>query len=186
MMKTWLALLIAVLGLSTASGQIRPKQMLQIKITGVPVREQARIDNVYQVSNSGTINMWVIGNVKAEGLTNAQLATTIASAYKNAGIYNAPTFIVTSQTDAGDVGVKSYTVGGQVKVPGPKAWTVGLTLFNAIQAAGGHTPFGAINRVKLYRDGAVYEYDLRNDKNKTIKVFEKDMIEVPQTGWNGR
>lgn len=185
-MKTVVALLMTIVGLSSAFGQIRAKQMLDIKITGVPVSEKSRLDNVYQVSSSGTINMWVIGTIKASGLTTSQLASTIASRYKAAGIYNSPTFIVTSQLDQGDAAVKTYTVGGQVKSPGPRPWSIGMTLFNAVQAAGGHTPFGAINRVKLFRNGSVYTYDLRNDRHKTVKVYEKDMIEVPQTGWNGK
>jgi protein involved in polysaccharide export with SLBB domain len=61
-----------------------------------------------------------------------------------------------------------------------------MTLYNAIQAAGGETPFGAINRVKLFRNGSVYTYDLRIDQHKTVKIYEKDMIDVPQTGWNGK
>jgi len=185
-MKTIIALFATILGLSSAFGQIQPKQMLDIKITGVPVSEKARLDAVYQVSASGMIDMWVIGNVSASGLTTLQLAAAIASKYKAAGIYNSPTFIVTSQRDGGDVGVKTFTVGGQVKVPGPKQWSIGMTLYNAIQAAGGETPFGAINRVKLFRNGSVYTYDLRIDQHKTVKIYEKDMIDVPQTGWNGK
>lgn len=185
-MKIIIALFVSLLSFSTAFGQIRDKQMLDIKITGVPVIEQARIDNVYQVSGSGTINMWVIGTVRATGLTNSQLASTIAAKYKAAGIYNTPAFIVTSQTDATDVGVKTFTVGGQVNSPGPKAWTIGMNLYNAIQAAGGKTPFGAINRVKLFRNDRVYEYDLRNDKHKTLRIYEKDTIEVPQTNAFGK
>lgn len=184
-MKTIITLITTLLMVSAAYGQIRPKQMLEIKITGVPVSEKARLDNVYQVSSSGTINMWVIGTVRASGLTNAQLASSIAAKYKAAGIYTSPAFIVTSQTDAQDV-VKSFTVGGQVKSPGAKQWSVGMTLYNAVQAAGGETPFGAINRVKLFRNGKVYTYDLRNNSHKTVKIYDKDMIDVPQTKWNGR
>jgi len=184
-MKTIIALFATILGLSSAFGQIESKQMLDIKITGVPVSEKARLDNLYQVSSSGTIDMWVIGTVRASGLTNSQLAATIASKYKAAGIYNAPTFIVTSQREGNDRGLKTFTVGGQVRTPGAKPWSIGMTLYNAIQAAGGETPFGAIGRVKLYRNGSVYTYDLRIDQHKTVKIYEKDMIDVPQTNWSG-
>ena len=181
-MKTIVTILASLLMATVSYGQIRAKQMLQIKITGVPPAEQSRLDNVYQVSSSGTINMWVIGTVQASGLTTSQLASSISAKYKAAGIYNSPTFIVTSQTDAGDVGVKTFTVGGQVKSPGPKPWSIGMTLYNAVQAAGGETPFGAINRVKLYRNGKAYTYDLKNDLHKMVKIYEKDAIDVPQKG----
>jgi protein involved in polysaccharide export with SLBB domain len=185
-MKTIIALFATILSLSSAFGQIQPKQMLDIKITGVPVSEKARLDNIYQVSSSGTIEMWVIGTVRASGLTNSEFAATIASKYKAAGIYNSPIFIVLSQRDGGDVGGKTFTVGGQVKSPGAKPWSIGMTLYNAIQAAGGESPFGAINRVKLFRNGSVYTYDLRIDQHKTVLIYDKDMIDVPQTGWNNK
>lgn len=184
-MKTIIALIFTFLSFTSVFGQISNKQMLNIKITGVPISEQTRIDNDYQVSGSGTIDMWAIGTIRAAGLTNSQLASTIAAKYKAAGIYNTPTFIVISQREVGDAGVKTFTVGGQVKSAGPRPWSIGMTLYEAVQSAGGETTFGAINRVKLFRNGKAYQYNLKNDKHKTLKIYENDIIDVPQTDWKG-
>lgn len=72
------------------------------------------------------------------------------------------------------------TVGGQVRQPGVKALPKGLTLQGIIQAAGGATPYGAINRVKLYRKGKVYTYDLRDRRSQNIRLYSRDVVEVPQ------
>ncbi|MFT6178064.1 MAG: tetratricopeptide (TPR) repeat protein [Akkermansiaceae bacterium] len=77
------------------------------------------------------------------------------------------------------------TVGGQVKKPGVLTLYPGVTLYHAIQEAGGETPFGAINRVKLYRNGQVYTYNLKMDKHKGVKLYPGDLVEVPQKQWMG-
>jgi protein involved in polysaccharide export with SLBB domain len=179
-------LLLSILGLillNSASAQISVNQTLQINIQGVPPGEQSRF-STYQVSEDGTIRMWIIGQVRASGRTQDQLAQAIAEAYKSAGIYTDPNFTVIVPTDA-QVAAKMYTVGGQVKVTGQKPWSNNLTLYAAIQAAGGETPFGAITRVKLFRSGRVFNYNLKEDQAKTVNVLPGDLIEVPQKTWRG-
>lgn len=168
----------------TSADVIKPNQALQITIQGVPPAEASRLNSKYQVSSSGYITMWQIGSVKASGRNKQQLAAAIAAAYRSKGIYNAPVFQVTSQSEEQRVAL-TFTVGGQVKGPGPKPYRDGLTLFEAVQAAGGPTPFGAMNRVKLFRAGKMKEYNLKNDTHKGIRVYASDTIEVPQKRWNG-
>ncbi|YCM43193.1 VIT domain-containing protein [Verrucomicrobiaceae bacterium 227] len=76
-------------------------------------------------------------------------------------------------------------IGGQVKRPGKVELKGGATLYQAVEAAGGAPPFGAMNRVKLYRNGTVYTYDLRRDAHKSVQLYEGDMVEVPQKIWMG-
>jgi len=170
--------------ITEAFAQIRPNQALQISIQGVPASEAARLNSRYQVSASGYITMWQIGQIKAAGKTKNALGATIASAYKAKGIYTSPTFQVISQSDD-QVVAKTFTVGGQVRQPGPKPYRDGVTLFEAVQAAGGATPFGAMNRVKLFRGGKMKVYNLKNDKTKAIRIYADDTIEVPQKKWTG-
>lgn len=175
--------MIAVIGMITlASGQsIRTGQTLQISITGVPVSEKGRLDNIYSVSNTGYITMWKIGTVKASGLTKTALANSIANKYKAAQIYTSPVFQVYSKGDEITQDAQMFTVGGQVRQPGQRQWTKGMTLYAAIQSAGGETPYGAMNRVKLYRMGKVYEYNMKDRRSKAIAIKPFDTIEVPQT-----
>jgi len=185
-MKTILHLIFVALSVGFASGQtIKPNQPLEIKVLGVPPSEQARLNSSYQVSSSGTITLWEIGVVRASGRTPSQLAASIAAAYKAKGIYTSPNFQVTTPTD-GALVQKRFTVGGQVKSPGPKPYTNGLTLYTAVQTAGGKTPFGATNRVKLFRNGKVHVYNLKDDRHKRVKIYPGDSIEVPQTDWKGQ
>ena len=51
----------------------------------------------------------------------------------------------------------------------------------AIQAAGGETPYGAVNRVKLYRQGKAYVYDLRKSDHQNVRLYSSDVVEVPES-----
>ena len=77
-------------------------------------------------------------------------------------------------------------IGGQVRRPGPTEFTQGLTLYQAIQAGGGPTEFGSMNRIKLFRNGKQRQYDMTEAKNMAIPLEPNDTIEVPQKGWLGK
>jgi len=76
-------------------------------------------------------------------------------------------------------------VGGQVKRVGAVVLPFGASLSDAVQAAGGATPFGATNRMKLYRNGKVYTYDLRLIAHQKVRIYSDDIIEVPGKNWLG-
>ena len=186
-MKIILTLLVALLGLASINAQeIRANQILQISILGVPVAEKGRLDATYSVSASGHIEMWMIGKVKVTGLTKSALAAKIVSEYKAAEIYTNPVFQVFSGTDARTQDSQFYTVGGEVRSPGQKQFTEGMTLYSAIQGAGGESPYAAMNRVRLYRNGKKYEYDMKRQDHKAVKIYVRDVIEVPEGNLIGR
>ena len=82
---------------------------------------------------------------------------------------------------------KTLTVGGHVRRPGPVALTKTSTLYEVIQNAGGATEFGAIGRVKVFRDGKLHgTYNLKEDAQKMTKVVAGDTIEIPQKNLFGR
>jgi len=73
-------------------------------------------------------------------------------------------------------------LAGYVKSSGPRPFTQGLTIFQAIQAAGGEDQFGAMNRVILYREGKQQEINLKKAERKSILAEPNDTIEVPLKG----
>jgi protein involved in polysaccharide export with SLBB domain len=78
------------------------------------------------------------------------------------------------------------TVGGQVRRPGPVNLKKDLTLYEAVQAAGGPTEFGAMRRIKVIRDGETLVFDLTDDRQKLVPVKPRDIIEVPPKNFFGR
>lgn len=163
--------------------QIQPGRAIIITISGVPTEEKARFDLNYPVSESGMINMPLIGQVKAAGLRADQLQAVLQQRYKSAGIYTQPTFQVIDST-AGKIVEQLVVVGGQVRRTGPVPYNRNMTLYQAIQNAGGPTEFGSMKRVKLLRAGKQKQYDLTKLEYMQIPLEPDDTIEVPQkTAW---
>jgi protein involved in polysaccharide export with SLBB domain len=71
----------------------------------------------------------------------------------------------------------SQIKAGQVK------FTQGLTLDQAIRAAGGPTEFASMRRVRVYRDGKAHQHDLTKVENMQVKLNQGDTIVVPQKDW---
>ncbi|KAB2642815.1 MAG: hypothetical protein DVB26_01415 [Verrucomicrobia bacterium] len=162
--------------------QIKPGRAITITILGVPTEEKTRFDGTYPVSESGMINMPHIGTIKAAGLQADALSRVLQDTYKNREIYTNPTIQVLSST-ADTLDKQVVHVGGQVRRTGPAEYTQGLTLYQAIQAAGGPTEFGSMYRVKLFRNKTQHSYDLTDAKNMAIVLEPNDTIEVPQKNW---
>jgi protein involved in polysaccharide export with SLBB domain len=164
---------------STVLAQIQPGRAIQITVSGVPADEKARFDPIYPVSESGTINMPFIGQVRAAGLRGDQLAAALESRYKSAGIYTHPTFQVIDSSSK-KIEEQVVILGGQVRAPGPKPYNRTLTLWQAIQSAGGPTEFGSMRRVVLLRKGNSKTYDVTKTQFQQIPLEPDDTIDVPQ------
>jgi len=187
-MKRFLILLLAAMFVAVpAFGQtIQANSALMITIQGVPERDRSTINNTYPVSQSGTINMPYIGTVRAAGMLPEQLASSLQAHYRNAQIYTSPTFQVVSDSAGVNIANQIITVGGDVRSPGAKPFTNGMTLWQAVQAAGGENEFGSIRRVRLFRDGTTREYDLRKPDQMQIRLRPNDTVQVPRKDWLGR
>jgi polysaccharide export outer membrane protein len=162
--------------------QIEAGTSVQITIQGVPGEEKSRIDGMYPVSESGTVNLPFIGTMRAAGIRPEALASSIQNAYKSAEIYADPTIQVVWTTEAGGVRSQVVHVGGHVRKTGPVPFQRNLTIWQAVQAAGGATEFGSLKRVKLYRAGKTQTYDIENPQFKQIPLQPDDTLEVPEKG----
>ena len=159
--------------------QIQPGRAIIITISGVPTEEKARFDLNYPVSESGMINMPLIGQVKAAGLRADQLQAALGITLQIRGHLHAPD-VPGDRFQRGKIVDQVVVVGGQVRRTGPVPYNRNLTLYQAIQAAGGATEFGSMKRVKLLRAGKQRIYDLTELKYMQIPLEPDDTIEVPQ------
>lgn len=180
------SILLLVCFSAQAFSQIQVGKPVEIKIQGVPAEEKGRIDGTYTVSGSGSINMPFIGQVQAAGMSPESLQITLQNRFKSDGIYTNPTIQVISTQEQGVITQQTVTVGGEVRRPGPVPYARELTLWMAIQAAGGATEFGARNRVTLYRGGTSKQYDTSKAQFMSIPLQPNDTVEVPQKNFLGK
>lgn len=162
-----------------AQSEIKAGRAINLSINGVPSEDKARFDGTYPVSESGMINLPYIGMIRAAGLKSDQLSRVIQSTYQSKKIYTNPTVQVL--ISSADTLVEEVVhVGGQVSRPGPVKYMQGLTVYQAVMAGGGPTPFGSMKRVKLYRTGKMRQFDLTQGQFMSVPLEPGDTIEVPQ------
>ncbi|MDB6077869.1 MAG: hypothetical protein JWO82_1616 [Akkermansiaceae bacterium] len=188
-MKRILILMACVLGAVqglSAQSVISPGRAINITIKGVSAEEASKFNGTYPVSESGLISLPNLDSpIRAGGLSGSQLARTIEAAYRSAQIYRTPSIQVITNSDD-TVSDLQITIGGQVRTPGPRKYTQGMTLYQAVSAGGGATEFGSMFRVSLIRNGKAKEIDLTKNENKALLVEPNDTIEVPQKNIWGR
>jgi polysaccharide export outer membrane protein len=86
----------------------------------------------FEVDGTGSISMPLIGQVKAQGLTTAQLEQSIAASLANG-------YILNPRVSAEVINYRPFYILGEVGNPGTYPYTNGLTVQNAVAAAGGFT-----------------------------------------------
>ncbi len=154
---------------------------IALSIGGMSADDAAQISKVYSISDSGTINLVHIGEVKAAGLKPSVLQRAIEQAYIKSEIYVRPTVTVT--IDGGDVPSRMVYVISGCKKNGPVPYNAGLTLMKAISVAGGFSDFAKLSGTKVIRNGATTAIDLRDVgayPSKDIKLEPEDQIIVPE------
>jgi protein involved in polysaccharide export with SLBB domain len=148
----------------------------------VTVKFSGTIDTIQQheerIKGDGTITLYLIGPVKADGKTPGELQREIHDLFVPK-YYKRLTVIVTGEQ-------RVYYVGGQVRQPGRQVYLGATTVTKAIQSAGDFTDFAARKRVELTRaDGKTITVDCvkaARDPSLDPPVFPGDKVNVPMRG----
>lgn len=176
---TLLSLLVSLLASFLSSAQdIKAGGSVEIRIDGVTLEEKGRIDGDYGVSDDGTVKMPHLGKVPVAGMKFADASVKIADAYRSAKVFREPKIQIFF-AGGDDIIFEPIVVTGYVRNPGPKKFTPGITLFNAIAAAGGPNEFGNLKKVVVTRGNTSRVYDLTNAADKNLVLNPGDTIEVP-------
>jgi protein involved in polysaccharide export with SLBB domain len=184
---TALSLLLAPCAQTLAG--LEAGEQINLTIRGVDATEQQKISGIYRVGESGGVRLPLLDDlVAARGLTAEQFARAAESAYKSAGIYARPAIEVETVQGKDQQGVALISVGGQVRRGGDSPFRKGMTVIQAIDAAGGRNDFGSRN-LFLLRGGKQYCLDFTNLAHKNIVLLPGDSLQVDQKGvldrWKG-
>lgn len=158
-----------------------------VSIGGIPDNEVAQINGTYPISDSGTINLLYIGQVRAAGLKPSSLQQSIEQTYISREIYTRPTVSVSVDTAGSPTSRPIYVVSGAER-NGRLDYRPGMTLMMAIGEAGGPSRFGQMDEVKLIRthsDGKRYssEHNLKRysrDPSVDVMLQPGDQIIIPE------
>jgi polysaccharide export outer membrane protein len=105
---------------------------------------QEALSNSFSVDGAGNVSLPLIGAVRAQGSTTAELGRAIEARLRQ-GFLREPN--VSVEVEA----YRPFFVLGEVAVAGQYPFVNGMTVRNAIAVAGGFTPRGAQDSVDLTR-----------------------------------
>ena len=155
---------------------IGPDDVLQVTVWKEPT-----LSGTFPVRPDGMISMVLLGDVKASGLTTADLTTTLTTMYKKYVQDPIVTVAVAQDTS------QRIFIVGEVGHVGPVQITPGMTVLQAISAAGGVTPYAQKNRIYILRGPQGkqekipfnYKAAFRGDNSQDIALKPNDTVVVP-------
>jgi polysaccharide export outer membrane protein len=159
---------------------LRSGDQLTIRLGGVPVEDINEVSGIYTLDGAGNINLPYIGKIKAGGLMQADVQSSIENGYKSAGIYTAPVVTVSVQLD------RYVDVDGDVKAPQRVRYTPDMTLLSAISACGGLDDYANPTQVSILRNGTRTVMDIKKihaNKEKDLSLQPGDKVTVPRSFW---
>jgi polysaccharide export outer membrane protein len=150
---------------------IGPEDVLLIRVW-----RDADITGYYPVSPDGKITVPLIREVQAAGLTREQLTRQLTQAL-SAKIVNPDVTIQLTQVNS-----KKYYISGEVNRSGPYPLTAPITVFDALNSAGGFKEFAKKSKIARGKDRINFDYQevLKGKKlEQNILLQHGDTIIVP-------
>ena len=159
--------------------QVGPGDVLEVVVVG-----EEKLPKEYEIQPDGSLDFPYTKGIKVVGLEPRQIASAIRDQLVEAK------FLVSPQVQ---VKVKAFNskkvqIIGQVTKPGPMVYTDGMTLVQAISAAGWFTPLADTNHVQVIRIvsasksvNAIVSVDAITDNARPdLKLQQGDTIKVDQ------
>ena len=192
-----LSLLLSACGSAPVAGGAPPP----LEVAAISDAYRVGVDDVVQVSvwrnpelgvtapvrPDGKISVPLIGDVMAAGLTPPEIAKDVQD--KLAAFVREPQVAVILTDLRSNEYLSRVRVTGAVRQPISVPYRQGMTLLDAVLAAGGLTEFAAPDRAVLYRevDDTTRAYPVRLDRvleqgdlTTNYKVAPGDIITVPE------
>lgn len=179
----WALVILAGLSITPATlAGVETGDTLKLTLRGVPNPEQQAVSGEYRVGEGGLRLPLLANRVPVRGMTEDEAAAAVEKAFKQAGIYQNPSVEVAIINGGGqrpDAAVIS--VGGQVNRAGVVPFRKGLTVVQALQAAGDRNAFGGRN-ITIFRGKKLIRLDYRKAEHKNFELLPDDTISVEPRG----
>jgi polysaccharide export outer membrane protein len=159
--------------------QVGPGDLLEVVVVG-----EDKLPREYEVQPDGSLDFPYTPAIKVSGLEPHQIATAIHDQLIEAKYLVAPQV----QVKVKQFNSKKIQIIGQIAKPGPMPYQDGMTLVQAISAAGWFTPLADTNHVQVIRIvngaksvNAIVSVDAITDNARAdVKLQQGDTIKVDQ------
>jgi polysaccharide export outer membrane protein len=158
---------------------LRNGDMFNMRMSGMPQEYAQEFSLEFTVGSDGTVNVPLIGEIKAAGLTATQLERTMQNRFMAEKIFKNPTVIINIAQQA-----RYISVSGGVRQPQRLLWNNDLTLSSAIGNCGGLGDFGSPKGIRVIRDGKIFGMfnlrDIQGDPGADPKLLPGDQVLVKE------
>jgi len=159
--------------------QVGAGDVLEVVVVG-----EEKLPKDYEVQPDGSLDFPYVGGIKVVGLEPRQIAASIRDHLVEAKYLVSPQV----QVKVKAFNSKMIQIIGQVTKPGPIAYQDGMTLVQAISAAGWFTPLADTNHVQVIRNvsgsksvnGIVSVDSITDNARPDVKLQQGDTIKVDQ------
>jgi len=131
---------------------------------------QSDLSGDFVVDGTGNVQLPLVGQVKAAGLSSVEFEKEVVQAYRNAEILKDPRVSVQV------INYRPFYIIGEVNKPGEYPYVNGMTALNAVAVAGGYTWRGDDSVVYIRRNGS--EEERRFPADQSTKIQPGDVIRV--------
>lgn len=126
----------------SADDRLRVDDVLEIRVVG-----EAELSGEYRIDPDGKIQFPYAGSIKIVGLRVADVHDIVTARLKEEYLRNPQVAVHVKEWNS-----RKVSVLGEVGKPGPIQFFTGMTIVDAIAAAGGFTKAAVKNSVKLRRE----------------------------------
>jgi polysaccharide export outer membrane protein len=138
----------------------------------VAVFDQPALSTVYSIDASGRISIPLAGTLKAEDKTTQQVGSSIRRALREAALVDDPRVSV-------EVAVyRPFSILGEVRAPGRFPYAPGMTIEDAVAAAGGYTIHADQEEIRVTT--RINGSQITDHRRPTATFFPGDTLYVPE------
>jgi protein involved in polysaccharide export with SLBB domain len=137
----------------------------------VGVFGQPDLNGDYVVDGGGSVQLPLIGAVKAVGLTVAEFQKQVTSKFSDG-------YLVNPNVEVDVVSYRPFYIIGEIRGPGQYPYVNGMSILNAVALAGGFTDRADKSEVYIRRNGSAKEIEYPADE--TTKVNPGDIVRISE------
>jgi protein involved in polysaccharide export with SLBB domain len=137
----------------------------------IAVFGQPDLNGDYVVDGGGSVQLPLIGSVKAAGLTVAEFQKQVATKFGDG-------YFVNPNVEVDVVNYRPFYIIGEVRGPGQYPYVNGMSVLNAVALAGGFTDRADKSEVYIRRNGSAKEIEFPGDE--TTKVNPGDIVRISE------
>jgi len=165
--------------------RLGPGDQILLVLTG-----EVEFAHALEVTREGTIIVPQVGQVVVQGLTLPQLEDHLYQQLSRvfSGVGRGPGATTQFNASLGRLRASQVMLAGEVERPGPYQVSSVATVFTALYQARGPNVNGSFRNIEVRRGGEllqrvdVYDYLLRGDSRRDVRLEQGDIVFVPLAG----